>query len=210
MTRAELTTYVLARLGVGSERAAFATQVVGHLNRAYVREVTALGLNMDESTLVFTADDPVVSLPADWRRTETLRVGSRILIEKTPAEHLQMEAGHAGGATIADGPSYVVLYPPARYRIVPPPSTSATEGVLIYHAAPALLTSDSSVPTAIPEEYHDLLGELAIARMASNQEDPQLSQEALANAALIRSMLLEERAQGAGTSANRVRRKVYG
>lgn len=210
MTRDDLTTFVLERLGVGSSRTAFVNQIVGHLNRIYVREVVALGLNMDTSVLVFSADNPQVFLPADWRRTETLRIEGRDIIEKTYPDHMQLRATEASGVSLGEYPRYVVLLPPRSYLIVPTPTASETTGELVYHAAPSLMTTGADEPSVLDDEYHDLLGELCVARMAMNQEDPTISQDALAAAAIIREELRNQMVRAGGSSSTRVRRRVYG
>lgn len=213
MTRGELVTFVLERLGVSSSRTAFVTQIQGLLNRIYVREVISLGLNLDESELVFTADDPIVNLPADWRRTETLRVAGRVFVEKTPADLMLYEAAAAVSGTVAPTETslgFVTYYPPRRLRMSPVLDANTTTGTLIYHAAPALMDDDNDEPDVLNAEHHDLLGELAVYRMAESQEDPTLSQGALLAANLIRDDIREASARAMGSSTNRIRRGVYG
>jgi hypothetical protein len=212
-TRGELTTMVLQRLGVSSARTGFVTQVQNHMNRIYVREVVDLGLNMAESELVFTADDATVNLPADWRRTETLRLGARTFIETTDSVLQELDAAGAlsGYAAASDtSPARVAYFPPRRIRMTPPPTADSIGGTLIYHAAPALMSTDDDEPDAIPEEFQDLIAELVIHRMAMNQEDPTMAQDAYAAAGLAKQMLQDQIARGMGSSSGRVRRAVYG
>lgn len=211
MTRGELTSAVLERFGVGSSRTAFVTQIQGHLNRIYVREVVALGLLKATTTVALTAGDEIVYLPPDFAEVDTFRLGATILVPRTsPGVMTGAAQAVIDGDSWTAGPRYYDYFPPDRLRVGPVPSDDEVTGSLVYRAKPDLMTADADVPDAIPAEYHDLLLEMAVWRMAPNQEEPGMGQDALGAAGVLREELRESLGRVAGNTSDRIRRRFYG
>ena len=90
---------------------------------------------------------------------------------------------------------------PERIRLWPTPvETNSTALIIWYVARPDAMTSGGNTPSAIPVEYHDLLAELAVARIALNDESFDLAQSATAIANDLRARMQGQmrRRQGAG------------
>ena len=211
-TRGELTTYVLERLGVSSSRTAFKTQIQNELYRRYVANVRKYNLSILRADLTLTAAVYTVPLPTDWLKTRTIRVASVNLREIT--FELLSEIRAAANASSAAGGviSRFALYPPSSiYLDVAPDTTSATGGEIFYVNKPAAWTVDADTPAFIPDDFHDLLAEEVIYRMAMNQEEfGTHAAAALQAVGLLSQELALEMKIRSGDHSNRISRAHYG
>jgi hypothetical protein len=167
---------VLLRLGVSSSDTEMGTYIRTLLNAAYIRLAAEGRLYEKSGTLALVADSPVVDLPNDWQRTVQITEGGHALRPVTSLEYTE--------ATVSAG-IHRVYFPesPERILIAPVPDTSDPDGLrILYVARPVELTTDSSVPSALPVEFHDLLAELVIMRAFLAEEDVALAQTAQMNA----------------------------
>jgi hypothetical protein len=176
MTRAELTENVMLRLGVSSSDTQMRDYVRSLLNSEYIRLAAEENLLEKVGTLTLVSGSPVVDLPNDWQRTIQITEGGHVLRPVTAVEYTEASASPG---------QYRVYYPesPERILVAPTSNISDPDGLgIIYVARPAELTTDSSVPTALPVEYHDLLPELVLMRAFLAEEDVTLAQGAQMNA----------------------------
>lgn len=176
MTRDQLKSAVLLRLGVSSSD----TQMVGYindmLNVEYLRLAAEEALLEKVGTLALVAGSPIVDLPNDWQRTIQILESGVPLRPVTAREYADVQA--AGSARRVYFPNS-----PDTILVAPEPTESNASGLsIIYVARPTELTSGSSVPTALPVEFHDLLVELVLIRAFLAEEDVALAQAAQMNA----------------------------
>lgn len=212
MTRGELVTYVLERLGVSSSRTSFVTQVRSHLYREYRRYVRVLELQKDVANLSLVAADPFVDLPDDFLKILRLRIGTRTLSALTWDDLVVSRAAMDGVELAGAVPWRYVFMDPDRIYLDPAPTESDVDGVeLFYVPAPAAWTIDDDVPTLIPEEYQHILGEATIGFFAQNQEEfATHAAMARAEEARLRAELETELVDRAGEQPGRIRRRHYG
>lgn len=214
MTRDELTSFVLGRLGVSSDRDAFVAIVEPALEREYHRVIRRFMLSHDEADLALTAGDHYVDLPDDFMRVRTLRIGANTLREVS-MDDLSRAAGArdlSGSENNASGPRTFVFMGDDRIYVDPAPAEDDDTGCkLFYVNRPTAWSSGDDTPSLLPSEYHDLIGERVIWRMAMNQEEfATHAAAALANAVGIEEELLYELTVRNGDPQDRVIRKVYG
>jgi hypothetical protein len=176
VTRDQLKSAVLLRLGVSSSD----TQMVGYindmLNVEYLRLASEEALLEKVGTLSLVAGSPIVDLPNDWQRTIQILEAGVPLRPVTAREYADVQA--AGGARRVYFPNS-----PDTILVAPEPTESDATGLsIIYVARPTELTTGSSVPTALPVEFHDLLVELVLMRAFLAEEDVTLAQAAQMNA----------------------------
>lgn len=192
MTRGELANMVLLRLGVSSGDTEMGEYVRTLLNAEYIRLAAEERLYEKAGTLSLVAGSPVVDLPNDWQRTIQITEGGHALRPVTALEYTE--------ATVSPG-AHRVYFPesPERILIAPEPGTSDPDGLrILYVARPTELTTDASVPTALPVEFHDLLAELVIMRAFLAEEDVTLAQTAQMNAQGLLDRLRSHRNLQAG------------
>lgn len=211
-TRDELVTYVFSRLGVSSSRDSFQALVEGHLERHYHRAVRNFMLNMDDADLALVQDDPYVDLPDDFMRARTVRVGTRTLRQITQESLADRAAAREEASASTATPGVYVFMAPNRLYIDPVPTeTDNAGGKLFYVARPAAWTSGDDTPDCLPTEYHDLLAEETIYRMAQDQEEFSThAAAAAATAARLRAELSLEIKLRDGDGSHRVFRAHYG
>lgn len=213
-TRDELTTYVLERLGVGSSRAPFVSIVEGTLEREYHRVVRRFRLSHDEADLALTADDHYVELPDDFMAVRTLRIGTRTLREVS-MDDLSRAAGVrelSDAGSEVSGPRNFVFMGDDRIYVDPAPAEDDDTGAkLFYVPRPPAWTTGSDTPSLLPSEYHDLIAERTIWRMALNQEEFATHASAAAGiVAALEQELEYELTIRNGDPEARVIRRVYG
>lgn len=211
-TRGELTSYVLERLGVSSNRTTFSEQVKGQLFREYVRAVREFELKKDVALLALSADDPFVDVPDDFLKALTLRIGTVVLRETTDRELAQAQASRTGALAADSGLDTFTFMDPDRFYLDPAPTADADQGAtLFYVVRPPAWDDDSDSPDWLPEDYHDYLAELVVSRLALNQEEfATHSVAAQANADRLRASLLDEMDLRRGRRSQHVRRRHYG
>lgn len=170
---------MLDRLGISSADSARVTQINATLSREYQKLATTLGLGHDEADLIFTAADPIVDLPDDCGVILTVRVGTTVLRRISRQQIASVVAAGSSGAPVA-----YVMESPTRIRIVPAPTANDSTGaVLAYAVRPVTWTLDADTPSLLPEEFHDLVAELTVVRIAMSDEEPAMAQGAQAVAA---------------------------
>ena len=168
MTRAQIEQYVRDRLGISSAETGRVTQIQNAISREYQKLATLLGLGDDTADLVFTADDPLVDLPDDCGRITSIRRGKYVLQRLSRRQYAEfMAAGPEAGI----GPVVYVQEAPSRIRVGPAPYEDSTEGAVLEYVVRPVALDDDDEPDLLPEEYHDLLGELVIVTTAMTEEE---------------------------------------
>ncbi len=213
-TRGELTSYVLERLGVSSSRTAFVGQVQSQLFRRYVAACGRFEFSRDVASLVLVADDPFVDLPDDWLKTRTIRLtaGAAPLVEVT-METLAGIRGNAAANSATGLPiARYVFMPPSRIYLEHAPTEGDSSGAeIVYVVKPEAWDDDADTPSLMPEEFHDLLAEETIYRMAMNQEEfATHAQGALQAASLLSAEIQTYLSTRSGDGSNHITRRHYG
>lgn len=192
MNVADMTDMALLRLGVSSSDTRMKNYIKSLLNTEYIRLAAEEALYEKTGTLSLVAGSAIVDLPNDWQRTIHITEGGKALRPVTSLEYTE--------ANLSNGRYRVYMQEsPERILVAPEPTTSDPDGLsIIYVARPAELVGDSSVPTALPVEYHDLLVELALMRAFLAEEDVTLSQGAQMNAQGLLDRLRAHRKMSTG------------
>lgn len=179
MTRDEIVEYVRQRLTADESDTALETQVIGEINRVYKRVALMERLSISRGSVSLTADDPVGTLPSDCGELIRLRKGNQTLNPITWQEFTETEAQIVDLETTLTPYAYVVLSD-TQIRVLPTPDEAMTLTV-DYAVRPSDLSSSTDTPSLIPEEYHDLIAEYALEKMALREEEPGLAATAKAN-----------------------------
>lgn len=192
MTLGQMTSMALLRLGVSSSDTQLTDYIKSLINTEYIRLAAEEALYEKTGTLSLVAGSAIVDLPNDWQRTVQITEGGKALRPVTSLEYTE--------ATISAGVHRVYMQEsPERILVAPVPTTSDPDGLsIIYVARPTQLTTDASVPDALPVEYHDLLVELALMRAFLAEEDLNLAQGAQANAQGLLDRLRAHRKMSVG------------
>jgi hypothetical protein len=163
-------------MGVSSSDTQMRDYVHSLLNAEYLRISAEEKLIEKVGTLSLVAGNNIVDLPDDWQRTIQIIEGGVPLRPVTALEYAQ--------AASSGSPRRVYFVEsPERIRVAPAPTESNPQGLsIIYVARPIELTNDSSTPSAVPVEFHDLLVELVLMRSFLAEEDVALAQAAQMNA----------------------------
>lgn len=211
MTRGEIIGAVLARLTISSADTVDVEQAQLQLNQEYLRLASEEHLNTETVNLVLLAGDPLVDLPPDFISVDTISVGTRRLRYVHRQRLLDTEAGGVSESEADEGPSIYSFWSPTRIRVWPAPAASFTQTVrLVYSARPTLLAGDLDTPIVLPEEYHDLLVEQVIARLAATREEAfDIAAVAQARADTLRGQLRRHLRERMGVGDNRLRLSVY-
>ena len=208
MTYAELRTYVLDRLSIDSSDSAKVTQINSLLNTEYRRIVGEERLNVTKASLALVANSPLVDLPNDWVETLSIKRGDTVLIPASFEKFSELEA--QGTSSGYGSPTFYFQESPDRLRVFPTPTAFDLDLIDIYYVArPAAMSSDSDTPECIPVEYHDMLGELVINRIAMSEEAFDLAQSAKQIADELRGRMLGQMKRRQGPSTRRIRLAVY-
>lgn len=164
MTRDEMVTYVLDRALISSEDTARVTQITLMLRQAHKRVVAENALVQRSTDLMLTADDPTVSLPSDWVRIRSLRLGTVVLRELSWQQFASLSGSYSQQvAYVMDGPDQVWVYPT--------PTTTSSDLELKYDAYPTDMTTGASTPEGLPDGYHEILPEMVLARVYMAEEE---------------------------------------
>jgi hypothetical protein len=208
MNLAQLRTYVLDRLSIDSTDTAKVTQIDRQLNTEYLRVVAEERLNVTKTTLALVADSQVVDLPDDWTETLALQRGATVMI---PASFEKFAALDAAGTNSGyDAPIFYYQESPDRLRVFPTPTTTDPDGLTLWYCArPDAMTVDANTPVQIPDEYHDMLAELVVHRIAMSEEAFDLAQSAKQIADELRGRLIGQMRKRQGPGPRRLRLAVY-
>jgi hypothetical protein len=202
VTRDQIISDAFLRLslpGNDAPRVAFAVRI---LNQLYTRVCRDHRLIMEFADLPVTAGEPLVDLPDDFLALETVREGPGVVHPITLREFLAGDAGF--------GARGYVFWPPKQLRVVPTPSSDDNAALRIYYvAAPAPLEVGTDEPESLPADYHELLVELLVHRLALAEEAPDLAMTAMQTATELQASLRFTLTNRAGASTDRIRRKVY-
>ena len=197
--------YVRDRLSIAASDSTKQTQIDTLLNIEYRRLCAEERLNIERTTLTAVAGSQLVDLPNDWVETLTFTWGTSTVQPVTFDEFARLDAqeGDAGG---------IVYYQesPERVRVYPTPNaTNLSQMTLWYVARPDAMASDNDSPSALPFEYHDLLAESVVYRIAMSEEMFESAQYARATADELRSRMAGHMRRRQGSGASRVVLKVY-
>ena len=208
MNLAQLRTYVLDRLSIDSTDTAKVTQIDRQLNTEYLRVVAEERLNVTKTTLALVADSQVVDLPDDWTETLALQRGATVMIPASFEKFAELDA--AGTNAGYDAPIFYYQESPDRLRVFPTPTTTDPDGLTLWYCArPDAMALDLDIPSQIPEEYHDMLGELVVHRIAMSEEAFDLAQSAKQIADELRGRLIGQMKKRQGPGPRRLRLAVY-
>jgi len=176
-------TMVLDRLSLSSAESAKVTQVTTLLNLQYQDLCLRLGLNKAFDTLDVTADTATVTLPADCTKILSLRYGSRNIDPVSWQEYANLYAADQSDSLSEEGTFYYFMQSHTTIRILPIPSATAADAISCWYLArPTAFSSGSSTPSAIPSEFHDILVEYTIYKLALAEEELGLANSALQEA----------------------------
>lgn len=212
MTYAELRTYVRDRLSISTADSAKTTQINTAINQARYRLAAEFRLLEATASLNFTAGVETVTLPSDVTQVLSIRQGTYVLQPITRSELAQYRAAQAAGTTISTGPQvYVIDGSSATIRVWPVPTeTVSGAATLHYVQRPTALSADGDAPSELPVEFHDLIGEEAVYRIAQSEEDMDLARGAAAVAADLREGLRAYMNRRIGAGASRVFLRGFG
>lgn len=209
MTLDELRNYVRDRLSIAASDSTKQTQIDVVLNTEYRRMCAEERLNIERTTLSLIADSQVVDLPNDWVETLSLARGNYVLEPVT----FQQFAAYDSGVEVPGVDAPIVYYQesPSRIRIYPEPTTTDVDGMTLWYVArPDAMASGTDTPSIIPTEYHDMLAEYAVSRIAMNEEMLDLAQSAKSTADDLRMRMQGQMRRRQGLGSERVNLKVYG
>lgn len=175
-------TMVLDRLSISTAETAKVTQVTTLLNLQYQDLCLRLGLNKAYDTLDVTADTATVTLPTDCVKILALRYGSLRIDPVSWQEYADLFAADAD-ESINTNNLYYFMQSHTTIRILPIPSATVADAIdCWYLARPTSFSSGSSTPSAIPSEFHDILVEYTIYKLALSEEEIGLANSALQEA----------------------------
>lgn len=175
-------TMVLDRLSISSAETAKVTQVTTLLNLQYQDLCLRLGLNKAFDTLDVTAGTATVTLPADCVKILALQYGTRAIDPVTWQEYANLFSAYESDVASDSALSYF-MQSHTTIRILPIPDETVADAIdCWYLARPTAFSSGSSTPSAIPSEFHDILVEYTIYKLALAEEEIGLAQSALQEA----------------------------
>lgn len=175
MNLAAMRTYVRARLSIHSTDSTTITQIDQALNDARDRLAADEELTVAQADLTFTANFETVSLPAGVMKVLSISTSEYVLTPVTRQElafYRLRDANSGPLAYVVDGASTTV-------KVWPEPIVSETVvNGLEYVPELSLMEDDADTPSEIPRAFHSLLCEMAIMRIASLEEAPELANDA--------------------------------
>lgn len=211
MTLNELRDYVRDRLSIAASDSTKQTQIDLVLNTEYRRICAEERLNIEKTTMGLVAGSQLADLPNDWQETISIRHGAVVLQPITFMRFAELDASGENGTETSNGPSVYYQESPERVRVWPTPvETNSTALTLWYVARPDAMTSGGNSPTALPVEYHDLLAELAVARIAQNEEQFDIAQSAQNTVNELRQRMSAQMRRRQGYGQERVVLRHYG
>jgi hypothetical protein len=214
VTLGDLRTYVLDRLSVSSADTAKVAQIDHALNQEYRRLVAEEDLNVTTAAITLTAGVSTASLPADTAKILYLQHAGNVL---RPVTWPQMAAYYAqtalGVSADVTGPAYYTVKGPTSLYLWPQPdaTAAATTVTIWYVARPTLMTDPAAhSPDALPAEWHDLLAEMAVSRVAMNEEAFDLADRASQAAQAMRERMRGAVSRAGGSTSSRMALRFYG
>lgn len=211
MTLDELRNYVRDRLSIAASDSTKQTQIDNILNTEYRRLCAEERLNIERTTMGLVADSQLADLPNDWQETIAIRFGANVLQPINLQRFAELDAASENGTETSDGPSMYYQESPERIRVWPTPTeTNSTALTIWYVARPTAMSSGSDTPSAIPVEYHDLLAEMAVTRIALNEEAFDLANSALSIVSELRGRMQGQMRKRQGAGNERVVLRHYG
>lgn len=211
MTLDELRNYVRDRLSIAASDSTKQTQIDNILNTEYRRLCAEERLNIERTTMGLVANSQLADLPNDWQETIAVRYGANVLQPIGLQRFAELDAASENGTETSDGPSMYYQESPERIRVWPTPTeTNSTALTIWYVARPDEMTAGGNSPTALPVEYHDLLAEMAVARIALNEESFDLANSALSIVSDLRGRMQGQMRKRQGAGNERVVLHHYG
>lgn len=190
MTYAQLRTYILDRLTIATADTGRVAQVNNAINQARYRLNAEFGLKKATDTIDVTADTETATLPSDVVRILSLYSGSWLLQPITEQEFGELSNTVVSGVGAGGPQVYTVDGSSTTIRLRPIPSATAADYLTVHYIQrPTALSADGDIPSELPAEFHDLIAEEAIYRIAQNEEDQELARGAGAVAGDLRLML---------------------
>jgi hypothetical protein len=211
MTLGEMRDYVRDRLSIAASDTTKQTQIDLVLNTEYRRICAEERLNIEKTTMGLVAGSQLADLPNDWQETITVRHGATVLQPVTFMRFAELDAASENGTNTSDGPSAYYQESPERIRVWPTPvETNSTALTLWYVARPDAMTLVTHTPSVLPVEYHDLLAEMAVVRIAQNEEQFDIAQAAQATVNDLRLRMSGQMRRRQGSGQERVVLNHYG
>ena len=211
MTLDELRNYVRDRLSIAASDSTKQTQIDTVLNTEYRRICAEERLNIERTTMGVVAGSQLADLPNDWQETISIRHGAIVLQPVSLQRFAELDAATEEGTDTSDSPSVYYQESPERIRVWPTPvETNSTALTIWYVARPDQMTSGSHAPSVLPVEYHDLLAESAIVRIAQSEEAFDIAQAAQATVNDLRFRMQGQMRKRQGAGNERVVLHHYG
>lgn len=180
MTRDEMQTMVLDRLSLTTAETAKVTQVLSLLNLFHKDVVLRHRLNVAFDTLDVVADTATVALPSDLAAILSLSYSGRPVDQVTWQQYADLFSAAEDESLSEEGTFYYMRATPTTIRILPLPSASVTDAIDCWYCArPSDFANGSATTTLIPAEFHDILVEYTIHRLALAEEEAGLAQASL-------------------------------
>lgn len=197
------------RLDIDADTDTEATNQLGAaVNRAYRRLVAKYRLEISDGTASLVADQNYITLPTGFLRILSVRIGTTRLRRTTPERFADFEA--TGDEIETGTPVWFTDKPPTDLWVTPTPDADETDAVAVrYVPLPATL-SGTDEPELIPEGYHELLLERAVAFVAPREGLPDEAASATLMADRLEAELGAEIRNRAGIMDPAIVRKHYG
>lgn len=182
MTRDELVTYVQQRLTISTAETTTTTQIQTQIEQARRRVNAHFKLLRATDDLDFVADTAAVAIPSDVVEILSITRGTsggllQPITEQEYAQYLSTDYSYTTGPAV-----YVRRGASAVIDVYPAPTETETDAATLRYVQRPTALGGSDSPSELPVEFHDLIGELAIYRIAQNEEDLELARAAWANA----------------------------
>jgi hypothetical protein len=209
LNRGDCASYVLDRLTIPSSDTAKVGQVDQLINTFIYRVNADYNLTVASATVTVTASTGLVTLPSDFQKIVSL-TQTTVSIDVTDELTFQARvAAIAAGtaASVTNPPTLAVFRPPLTLATLPIP-TANVSATLVYVQRPTPPATDgTTIP--LPVEYHDLIAELVVRRMALTEGEPAIAQIALDLANEMRQELGAIRTQQPGQAGWAIPLKGY-
>lgn len=177
MQLSDFQTYILSRLTIPAGDTAATTQATLNLNLALSDLCVEEELKVDTAAVTLTPGTNTANLPADFARPLAISCGAARLLPITWEKWTDLQAATAAGI----GPPfqqptfglYYVILPgtsPLKLGLWPTPDSSTPSPSLTYVQYPTDLSGATDTPSWLPAQFHILAAEMAISRMAINEE----------------------------------------
>lgn len=181
ITFRDMQRFVYDRLGVATPTYPIELRTKSLLVTEHRRLCAEHDLTLTSGTLATVADNPLVTLPADFMKLKQIIRGQYRVFPVGAdefAERAALEAA-AGSADTGNNSLYAMFEGPLRLRITPTPTlTSATAMTLWYCYRPVAMSADSDLPDGIYDEWADVLIESVVLRMSRIAGRPELVEDA--------------------------------